>query len=104
MIQRGLTENDIAKMLAIKPSTVLNWITKGTLPRANRLYALSAILGVSTGQLFTEEPLLSETEKLQKHRRQELEQQLLQTTKELLDFKTTENERLKYNPAVPAGQ
>lgn len=104
MIKRGLSQNDIAMMLGIKQLTVSNWIYKNILPQGQRLNALAAILGVSISELFSEEPLMTEAEKILKSKREALERQLLKSTKELLDFKTGENERLKNHSPIYVGQ
>jgi len=48
----GLTQNDLAKALAIKSGMLENWENDAAEPRAQRMTMLGGILGVSAGWLL----------------------------------------------------
>lgn len=49
----GMTQNDLARRLGVKVSTLRGWENDQSEPRANRLSMLSGLLGVSLPWLLT---------------------------------------------------
>ncbi|WP_316013079.1 helix-turn-helix transcriptional regulator [Roseobacter sp. HKCCA0434] len=49
----GMTQNELARRLGVKPATIVNWEDDRAEPRANRLSMLAGILGVTLKWLIS---------------------------------------------------
>jgi hypothetical protein len=54
MKSSGLTRQELAERLGLKPSAIKSWVVGRRSPTVRRLLALSSVLGVAPSQLFDE--------------------------------------------------
>ncbi|WP_041339909.1 helix-turn-helix domain-containing protein [Runella slithyformis] len=102
----GWTKKRFAESLGLSASNYSKIINNGMAVPAKALYLLQSVHNVNLdwiyGKIESSKPVFLEDKEENKVR--ELERKLMKIQEELLDYKTRENEKLKNNPTVSAGQ
>lgn len=102
-----MTQKDFAESIGMSASNYGKAMKEGNTISSKPMYLLQSVYKVNLdwifGKIESAEPVFIKEDK-EDERIRELERKLLNAQEELLQYKTRENERLKNNPTIPAGQ